>query len=115
MRRSFWFLACYVFATTGLWAQVKVRLELNQEQYLPGERLAVAVHITNLSGQPLKLGQGNNWLKFMVEASSGFIVTKLCDPPVEGEFTVESSQVATKRVDLAPCYNLTSIGRYKLA
>ena len=114
MRRFLWFLACYVFATAGLFAQVKVQLSLNQEQYLPGERLSVTVRITNLSGQPIKLGQDQDWLKFAIEATSGFIVTKVGDPPVVGEFTLESSQVATKRVDLAPCYDLTTTGRYRL-
>ena len=38
-------------------AQVTVELTPEQEQFLPAESLAVAVRITNRSGQNLRLGQ----------------------------------------------------------
>jgi hypothetical protein len=114
MRRSLLLLNLLVFTSASLLAQVKVKLDLDQEQYLPGERLSVAVRITNLSGQTLKLGQDQDWLKFTVESISGSMVTKISDPPVAGEFSIESTQVATKRVDIAPFYNLSEIGRYRL-
>jgi hypothetical protein len=95
-------------------AQVTVNMTLEQEQFLPSEALPVAVHIANRSGQPLHLGADANWLTFSVESVDGFIVTKNSDPPVQGEFDLSSSQVATKHVDLAPYFALSRPGRYRI-
>jgi hypothetical protein len=95
-------------------AQVTVSLTLDQDQFLPGESLPVAVHITNQSGQPLHLGADPDWLTFSVEAADDFIVDKNADPPVQGAFELDSSQVATKRVDLQPYFDLKRPGRYQI-
>jgi hypothetical protein len=72
------------------------------------------VKITNRSGQPLHLGADANWLTFDVESADGLIVVKNAEVPVLGEFDLDSSQVATKRVDLAPYFGLTRPGRYRI-
>jgi hypothetical protein len=95
-------------------AQVNVDVALEQEQFLPSESLPVAVHITNRSGQTLHLGADANWLTLDVESADGFIVIKNADVPVVGEFNLGSSEVATKRVDLAPYFTLTQPGRYRI-
>jgi len=95
-------------------AQVTVELELEQQQFLPSESLPVAVRITNRSGQPLRLGADADWLTFSVTSVDNFVVTKIADVPVQGEFELGSLQMATKRVDLAPYYNLTRQGDYRL-
>jgi hypothetical protein len=95
-------------------AQVTANLTLEQDQFLPGESLPVAVHITNQSGQPLHFGADPDWLTFSVEAADDFIVVKNSDPPVQGEFSLDSSQVATKRVDLEPCFDLKRAGHYRI-
>lgn len=95
-------------------AQVTVSLTLEQDQFLPSEALPVAVHITNQSGQPLHLGTDLDWLTFSVEAADDFIVVKNSDPPVQGEFELDSSQVATKHVDLAPFFDLKRPGHYQI-
>jgi hypothetical protein len=95
-------------------AQVTVDVVLDQEQFLPSETLPVAVRITNRSGQPLHLGADANWLTFNVESVGGPVVVKKADVPVQGEFDVGSSQMATKRVDLAPYFVLTRQGGYRI-
>jgi hypothetical protein len=95
-------------------AQVNVEMTLEQDQFLPSESLPVAVHITNRSGQSLHLGADTNWLTFDVESADSFIVLKKADVPVQGEFELGSSEVATKRVDLAPYFVLTQSGRYHI-
>lgn len=95
-------------------AQVTVRLTLDQDQFLPSESLPVVVHITNQSGQPLHLGADPDWLTFSVEAADNFIVVKNADPPVVGAFELDSSQVATKRVDLQPYFDLRRAGHYRI-
>jgi hypothetical protein len=104
-------LAASIFSVA---AQVTVSLTLDQDQFLPSEALIVAVHITNQSGQPLHLGADPDWLTFSMEAEDDFIVAKNSDPPVQGEFELDSSQVATKRVDLEPYFDLRQSGHYRI-
>jgi hypothetical protein len=49
-----------------------------------------------------------------VESPDSFVVLKKGEVPVTGEFSVESSERATKRVDLAPYFSLTRPGRYAI-
>jgi len=95
-------------------AVVTVEVTLDQEQFLPGEALPVAVRITNRSGQTLRLGGDPDWLTFSVESHEGFIVGKNGEVPVTGEFVLESGNRATRRVDLAPYFNLAQPGRYHI-
>jgi len=95
-------------------AQVTVSVALDQDAFLPSETLPVAVHITNLSGQTLHFGADPDWLTFNVEAEDDFIVVKTANPPVQGEFKLDSSEVATKRVDLAPYFDLKRPGHYRI-
>jgi len=103
-------LACVVSSS----AQVTAEVILEQEQFLLGESLPIAVRITNRSGQALKLGDDPKWLTFLVDAKDGSIVGKNGDVPVLGEFQLESGKVATRRVDLEPYYFLDRVGRYRL-
>jgi hypothetical protein len=93
-------------------AQVNIEISLDQEQFLPSESVKVAVKITNRSGQKLHLGSETDWLTFNVESSDGFVIIKNHEVPVEGEFDLESSQMAIKRVDLQPYFSITKPGRY---
>jgi len=95
-------------------AQVKVEVVLDQEQFLAGESLPAAVKIRNRSGQTLRMGREADWLTFSVESRDGFVVAKSGEAPVVGEFTLGSSQVATKQVELAPYFALTRPGRYSI-
>jgi hypothetical protein len=93
-------------------AQVSVELTQDQDQFLPGEALPLAVRVTNRSGQTLSLGAEDDWLTFSVQNREGGVVPKLGEVPVTGEFQLESSKVATKRVDLAPYFSFSQPGRY---
>jgi len=95
-------------------AQVKVEVTQEQHQFLPGEPLEIAVRITNRSGQALHLGAEGDWLSFTINSKDNVVVPKNSDPPVAGEFVLESSKVAIKRLDLAPCFTLTQPGRYEI-
>ena len=95
--------------------QVTVEVTLDQDQFLPAETIVAAVRIANRSGQTLLLGGTPDWLTFSVEAREGLIVPKMDEVPVTGEFVLESSKVATKRVNLTPFFRLTKPGRYSVA
>lgn len=92
--------------------QVTVELVLDQEQYLRDESLPVEVRITNRSGQDLHLGQTEDWLTFSVERKDGRSVAATGRPPLAGEFTLESSMVVKRRLDLMPYFDLDEPGRY---
>ncbi|MBI4325606.1 MAG: hypothetical protein HY674_10130 [Chloroflexi bacterium] len=99
---------------TGALGQISVEVAVDQEQFLPNESLVLRVRISNFSGQTLSLGKAEDWLSFTVEAKDNFVVKQVRPVPVAGEFTLESSSIATKRVDLAPCFDLTKSGRYSV-
>ena len=113
MKALFFSLALTLFIFSAR-AQVSVDVAMDQEEFLPGESIPVAVHVTNHSGQTIHLGDDNAWLSFFVESDDGFGVSKKSDPVVIGPFDLGSSEVATKHVDLAPYFNMTRDGRYKV-
>src|SRR5512137_2733831 len=86
-------------AAAGAFGQVTVEVVLDQQQFLPGESLPIAVRITNLSGQTLKLGSDDEWLSVAIQGRAGSLVHQTGDLPVRGEFTLENSQRATRRLD----------------
>ncbi len=107
----------FIFGIISGWvtitsAQVTLEVALDQKQYLPSESIPTDVKITNRSGQPMHLGEEVNWLTFGVESEDGFVVFKNAEVPVVGPFDLESSQMATKHVDLAPYFTLNKAGRY---
>jgi len=105
-------LAALIFSRAA--AQVSVEVTMDQDQFLPGEALPVAVKIINRSGQSIHLGATPDWLTFNVESSDSFVVTKLAEVPVLGEFDLESSQLGIKRADLQPYFIVNKPGRYKI-
>lgn len=111
--KSFGFgVGLLLVSLASLPAQVTVEVTQEQDQFLPGEAIPVAVRITNRSGEPLRLGADPDWLTFSIDARDGFVVPKNGEAPVAGEFVLETSKVAIKRVDLAPYFNLPQPGRY---
>jgi hypothetical protein len=108
-------LGLILASVSPLSAQVSVEVKLEQDQFLPSEALRAAVRVTNRSGQTLRLGAEPDWLTFSVESRDSFVVGKEADVPVTGEFVLESSKTATKRVDLAPYFTLDRQGRYALS
>jgi len=109
-------LSLGLFASLGSgFTQVTVEVTLEQDQFLPAEAIMAAVRIANRSGQTLMLGDKPNWLTFSMEARSGLVVSKAGEVPVTGEFVLESSKVASRRVNLTPYFSLTKPGRYSVA
>jgi hypothetical protein len=95
-------------------AQVKVEVLTEQDEFLPGEAIPVIARITNRSGQTLKLGGDEGWLKFSIETRDGYVAFKNGDAPVAGEFTLQSSERANVRVNLAPYFQLPKPGHYTI-
>ncbi|HEY6168153.1 MAG TPA: hypothetical protein VI454_08950 [Verrucomicrobiae bacterium] len=93
-------------------AQISVEVQFEQDQYLPNEALMAKVRVVNFSGQTLPFGESEDWLKFHIESRDGYVVEKVADAPVSGKFELESSSAGTKRVNLAPYFNVSRPGRY---
>jgi len=107
-------LAIAISALTSASAQVAVEVTLEQDQFLPGEAILAAVRITNHSGRILRLGAEADWLTFSVEARGVDVVPRSGDVPVLGEFFLGSSKVATKWVNLAPYFSLSTVGHFSI-
>ena len=58
-------LSCMVLLRAS--AQLTVEISMDQDEFLPGEAVPLAVKITNLSGQQLHFGADPSWLTFSVE------------------------------------------------
>jgi hypothetical protein len=95
-------------------AQVSVDITTDQDEFLPGEAVPLAVKITNQSGQQLHFGVDSSWLTFSVESVDGFAVVKNSEVPVQGAFDLFSSQAGTKMVDIEPYFQMNRTGRYKV-
>jgi hypothetical protein len=107
-------LGLMLVSPTLVSGQVTVEVSFPQKDFLAGEAIPTTVQVKNRSGQTLHLGSEPDWLTFVVESRDGFVVIKTGDVPVLGKFDLESSQVATKRVDLAPYFVLPEQGRYNV-
>ncbi|HEY5910777.1 MAG TPA: hypothetical protein VJA21_09265 [Verrucomicrobiae bacterium] len=94
--------------------QMTVEVTQDQDQFLEGESLPVAVRIANRSGQTLRLGAAEDWLSFTIESREGPVVSKIGEAPVKGEFDLESSEIATKRVDLVSYFAPMAPGHYAI-
>src|ERR1041384_3688372 len=95
-------VGCFIVFAPVISAQVNVDLSLGQEQFLPGESIEVGVRITNYSGQKLHVGKDADWLRFTVEGKDDALVSATGEVPVQAEFDVESSKVATRRSPTDP-------------
>lgn len=95
-------------------AQVSVEVVFDQDSYLPHEPCVAEVRITNFSGRTLHLSGAADWLDLLVESTDGYIVAKLADIPPAEPMELPSAARGKRRVDLAPCFNLTERGRYRV-
>ncbi len=107
-------LLAFCIPMTPLWAQLAVEIVPDQQQFLKDEAMPIKVRITNRSGQTLDFGKEADWLNFSVESKDGFQVLRRKEIVVPGEFSLESAAVATRRVDLAPHFELSNPGRYSI-
>jgi len=114
---KFWILSLMAFCVSLLEAraQLSVELILDQQQFLKDESMPIKVKITNRSGQTLHFGKESDWLTFSVDSRDGSLVSKLREVSVSGEFDLESATVATREVDVMPCFDFSQPGRYNVA
>ena len=94
--------------------QVTVELEFDKETFIADEPMMASVRITNFSGQTLKFGQDNHWLMFSIEKRDGFLVDQVGNPNVTGEFEVPNASRGTRRVNLAPYFEVNKPDRYSV-
>jgi len=114
MRKVGLWLCLLAGLASPAWGQVAVEVVLDQEQFLPGEALNVAVKVSNRSGQKLSFGTEPEWLTFAVESRDGLVVPKIGEAPVAGSFELESAERGTKHVDIGPYFSMMQPGRYSV-
>ena len=103
-------LAC--LGLTSVRGQITVELDFGKDFYIANETMLASVRVTNFSGQTLRFGTDNHWLMFAVEGQNGFLVDQRGTPNVTGVFEVPNGSRGTRRVNLAPYYEMTTPGRY---
>ncbi len=107
-------LAGVMLPAFAVLAQISVEVSMEQEYYLAQERCLAEVRITNFSGRTLRFGAEPDWLELVVESNDGYMVAKLAPVPAAEAFEVPSSARGKRRVDLAPCFDLSRPGRYHI-
>jgi len=108
-------LCILLFASLGrLSAQVTVELMTDQNEFLPGESIPVTARIVNRSGQTLTFGHEKGWLKFSIAAQQGYVAMRNEDLPVGDEFTLQSSERANVKLNIAPYFAIDKPGTYKI-
>ncbi len=93
---------------------VSAELALDQNIFMADEDIEVKVRVTNRSGQPLALGEGNEWATFSIQGANNFPATKLGEMPTAGPFTLGSGMVATRKFNPTPYFDIRTPGRYTI-
>jgi hypothetical protein len=109
--------ALLLLAAWPLQAQVSgvsARLELAQDQYLPGEDLQLKLRIINRSGQEIFLGADNDWLVVSILGENNAACPKLADMPAQGAFSLLPGQTGACPLNPTPCFDFRRPGRYRL-
>jgi hypothetical protein len=114
MKQLLWLLVGLLGGANAT-AQVDVRLRLEKKEYLPNEKMIVAVQIMNVSGQALQLGGDPDWIHFHIEKQSGESVPQIVSLPPAEPFEAPTGGAFTPELDLSPYFNLSTPGRYKLS
>jgi hypothetical protein len=117
MKRIAFLLALFTIAAAPLRAQfngVTAQLQLAQDQYLPDEDLQLKVKIINRSGQPVTFGLDNKWITFDIVGEDNFVVAKIAEMPVSGEFTLLSGQSGARALNPTPYFDFRRPGRYRI-
>ena len=97
------------------WGQVQVHVIMGQEQYLPGEAINLKVRVVNHSGHTLRFGEDNSWLHLSVQESDSSVVARLSEVPVQGEFVLPPSKMATKELNIEPHFALNRPGQFSVS
>src|ERR1041384_3469316 len=87
-----------------------VELSTEQDQFLPSEAMVVSVRISNSSGRAIPLGAQPDWLRFSVESTDNFVVSRLGEVPVDGTLMLQSSLSATRKINLTPYFEFRRPG-----
>ncbi len=103
-------LAC--LGLTSVRGQITVELDFEKDSFIANETMFASVRVTNFSGQTLRFGTDNHWVMFAVEGQNGFLVDQRGTPNVTGLFEIPNGSRGTRRVNLAPYYEMTTPGRY---
>lgn len=111
-------LVLFLLAAAGVRAQfsgVTADLRITQNQLLPAEDMQVKVRVINRSGQPITLGQDDNWIKFLIVCDDGSVARTTAAIPAKGIFTLRSGQSGTRTFDPTPYFNFEKPGHYQIS
>jgi hypothetical protein len=96
-------------------AQISVEVVLEQDQFLPGEPMELGIRIANRSGQTLGFGPASQWLTVRIEGDGMYMAEASTELPDGTSFSLDSPKQATKRINVAPFFQLEKPGRYQVS
>lgn len=94
---------------------VTAELLLDQDQYLPGEDLQLKVRVLNRSGQNVDFGAQDDWVQVMITGENNTICPALGNMPTKGEFSLQSGEMGTKKLNPTPYFDFRIPGRYHIS
>jgi hypothetical protein len=98
---------------------LELQTEVFQDRFLPGESLEIEVRIRNLSGQPVTFRPEDDWLNITIwslikSTGEGAPVAQFKPVRIRETFTIPHTKAIRARVDVAPCFDLSRPGRFRL-
>ena len=116
MKRVLPLLALFVAAAVqAQYSGLTADLRLDQNQLMPDEDMQLKVRVINRSGQPVTLGQDDQWVTFIVQGDDGYVAPKRGDLPAKGEFTLLSGQSGTRTFNPTPYFDFRRPGHYRIS
>ncbi len=99
---------------------VQLQMTLKQKRFLPGEAIEIEIALLNNSGAPLTFRPEDGWLEFTVvnlvkPTGEGTAVPQLKPVFINETFTVKHTDAAKAKLNLAPGFDLTRPGQYKVS
>lgn len=96
-------------------AQVNVKLELGQANYLAGEPIHMRVTITNLTGQEVNfMGTPDQpWLDFIISSSRGVPLAPMVKP-IYGATSIPPGKAISKSIEITQIFSFKELGNYSV-
>jgi hypothetical protein len=115
MVRLGFFLIVLVLPTVARAQLLVVETLVEEQYYLPGEKVKIGVKISNYSGQTVELGDDTQWLSLSVARGDGYILPRKSAVSVPGTFKIETGMAATRRFEIDPFFELNTPGSYTVS
>ncbi len=116
MKTRLWIGGVVAMVAVSAMAQVEVRTQFRQKQYLSCAPLSFDVVITNNLARPITLENSETqpWLAIEVMDTKGHPIAARVKAPQFKNLTIPAGETLGRRIDVQPIYYVQRSGRYKI-